>query len=181
MGGETRRVAAVDAFEFPVGARHRFAARHDALSPADIRLVEAAMRQWFRLVARHPKVKLGMPSLVVDDLWRELIRHTREYEAFCLVAFERLLPREPESAAIRSALLLATLGLARRDEATDRQPLPLLFRVDREVRAEGGHGYLADCGGRHNCYAFPGLLCLMHVGGVFDAGPGPSRALITAP
>jgi hypothetical protein len=135
--------------------RQRFAIQHGDLTADGIRTVEAATRQWFRLVGRRPKAKLSMPSVVVDDMWHELVLHTRDYAAFCEDAFGRFLHHVPESAmsspaaaANRSTDLLNTLRLARHDEGGGLQRLPLLFRVDEELAVAGGRRYLADCGGR---------------------------------
>ena len=62
-------------------------------------------------------------------------------------------------------LHLATLDLARRDEGCDPDQLPLLFRVDREIGIAGGRTYLADCGGRGQCFPVSGAVCLQHLGG----------------
>jgi hypothetical protein len=171
-GGRLRRIAVVDAFEFSSGVRMRFAGRHRGLGIDDIRTVEAATRQWFRLNARHPRAKLSMPSVVVDDLWLELVRQDREYATFCRAAFGRLLHHGPESAVRspappnRTAALVATFHLARRDEGCGGQRLPLLFRVDKELAVDGGRHYLADCGGRGQCYELHGTWCLQHLQGV---------------
>ncbi len=129
-----------------------------------------------------------MPSVAVDDLWHEMVLHTREYAQFCDAALGRFLHHEPESAmspaaagANRSTVLVTTLRLAQRDEGCAEGALPLLFRVDEEVDAPGGHRYLADCGGRHECFPVPGLVCLRHLRGVakrrrewYDTGAGRS-------
>jgi hypothetical protein len=164
-----RRVAAVDDLRFPASGRQRLANQHHHLSDDDIRLVEAATRQWFRLVARHPKATLVVPSSVVDDLWQELALHVREYATFCDVAFGRTLSPPPRQAAVadpqRAGALLATLGYARRDDGSGPTALPLLFRVDEDLHIRGGRRYLADCGGRGECFQVAGMVCLQHVGG----------------
>jgi hypothetical protein len=172
--GKVRRTAAVDAFEFPSSVRQRFAGQHHNLAADDIRTVEAATRQWFRLAARHPRAKLAMPSVVVDDLWHELVLHTRDYAAFCQAAFGHFLHHVPESAMAppaaaenRSTRTLTTLELARQDEGCGPGQLPLLFRVDQQVAVNGGRRYLADCGGRGQCHELPGMVCLQHL-----TGPG---------
>ncbi|MGQ0774844.1 MAG: hypothetical protein ACT4NY_10570 [Pseudonocardiales bacterium] len=73
--------------------------------------------------ARRPTARLSMPSKLVDDMWHEMVLHTRDYAAFCDTAFGRFLHHEPESnmspkqaLANRSERLLATLLLARVDE-----------------------------------------------------------------
>jgi hypothetical protein len=78
----------------------------------------------------------------------------------------------PEDAAANSGARLAlTYRLARQDADVPGR-LPLLFRVDRELGISGGHGYLADCGGRGECHDLPGVLCLRHV-----EGPGRRQRL----
>jgi hypothetical protein len=167
------RIAAVDDLQFPASGRQRLGNRHPQLSGDDIRLVEAATRQWFRIVARNPTAKLSMPSVVVDDLWQELSLHARDYAAFCDAAFGRLLHHPPRSAmnagtanTNRTTLLLATLSYARRDEGCGPTGLPLLFLVDQDLRIRDGNRYLADCGGRGECFQAPGMSCLQHLGGL---------------
>jgi hypothetical protein len=159
-----RRIEAVNSFEFPAGVRQRLGYQHPDLGSDDVRLVEAATRQWFRLVARQPRTPLSMPSVVVDQLWHELVLHTREYAAFCDAAFGRFLHHETTD---RATGLLATLSLARRDEDAGPTDLPLLFNVDGRLRVPGGKRYLVDCGGRGECFPVAGLICLKHL-----AGPG---------
>ncbi|MCW6003381.1 hypothetical protein K1W54_02115 [Micromonospora sp. CPCC 205371] len=156
-----RRVAVVDHLQFSAGARHRLTNKHTHLSGDDVHLVEAATRQWFRLIARHPRAALSMPSLVVDDLWNELTLDAREYAAFCDTAFGRPVTRS--SRQTTAAGTLATLSHARRDENCDPTDLPLLFRVDQALRIEHGHRYLADCGGRGQCFQAGDMICLQHI------------------
>ncbi|MEH1125357.1 hypothetical protein [Micromonospora sp. CPCC 206061] len=158
----THRVAVVDHLQFPARVRQRLMNQHN-LGADDIRLVENATRQWFRLVARHPRATLSMPSVVVDDLWQELALDVRDYAAFCEAAFGR--PLDRSSRHTTAAGTLATLSYARRDEGCGPTALPLLFRVDQDLRIQGGHRYLVDCGGRGECFQPRGMICLQHVGG----------------
>lgn len=173
-----RRLAIIDEYQFPGSVRQRFALQRDDLGSDDIRLVEGGTRQWFRLAARHPKARLAMPSVIVDDLWHEFVLHTREYAEFCEAGLGRFLHHVPESAmtatgaaANRSGGLQVTFQLAQQDELARRggaagpAALPLLFRVDQELAVAGGRRYLADCGGRGECYESKGTVCLQHVGG----------------
>jgi len=153
----------VDAYEFPSGVRQRFALRHGELAGDAVRSVEAAARQWFRLAARHPKARLAMPSVIVDEFCREFQLHTREHAEFCATALGR--PAMPATAS-RPGELAATFRFAQEDEPREAGLLPALFRVDREVAAAGGRHYLADCGGRGICYELKGTVCLQHLGGV---------------
>jgi hypothetical protein len=136
-----RRVRAVDAYEFPFSVGQRLRRTHPDLRTEDVALVEAATRQWFRILARRPtaRVWLAMPSTLADDMWHEFLLHTRDYAAFCDTAFRRFLHHLPESAitpedAVPSptSRLLATLRLAREDE-NNPSALPVLFRVDHEA------------------------------------------------
>jgi hypothetical protein len=169
------RLAAVDAYEFPSGVRQRVRFKHPDLEPEGTALIEKALRQWFRLLARHPSVRLSMPSMLVDDMWHEFLLHTRDYAAFCDAVLGQFLHHEPESAmtpdqaaANRSDRLLVTLRLARQDEDCGPKGLPLLFRVDHEVGLEGCRRYRVDCGGRSRCYesSYPEVVCLQHVAGL---------------
>jgi hypothetical protein len=123
-----------------------------------------------------------MPSVVVDDLWHELVLHTRDYADFCDAAFGRFLHHVPDpamstpaAARNRDTALLATLRLARQDERCDPGRLPLLFRVDRELAVPDGRRYLADCGGRGECYELAGVLCLQHLQGFGQPTSGDSN------
>jgi hypothetical protein len=178
---------AVDSYRFPTSVRQRFVFEHPDLTPDHIRTVEDGTRQWFRLAARHPKAKLSMPSVAVDALWHEMVLHTREYQEFCDQALGRFLHHVPESsmtgeeaAANRAKRLQETFRLAQQDEGCAPDALPLLFRVDRETRIAGGRRYLADCGGRGQCFDVADALCLTHVTGLGKAtrgtwkGPGAS-------
>lgn len=169
-----RRLAAVDAYTFPSNVRRRVHLKHPDLRTQSTTLIETALRQWFRILARRPSARLSMPSTLADDMWHEFLLHTRDYAAFCDAAFGQFLHHEPEStmspdqaAANRSDGLLITLQRARQDEHCGPHALPLLFRVDQEVQLQGCRRYHVDCGGREQCYdaSQPGLVCLHHLAG----------------
>lgn len=183
----------MDAYQFPTSVRQRFAFEHERLSGDDIGQVEDAARQWFRMAARHPRAKMSMPSAMVDDLWHEMVLHTREYGDFCDTALGHFLHHVPESAMSpadaarnRAAGLRATLVFAQQDEHCEPTVLPLLFRVDRDLGIKGGTHYLADCGGRGVCYELPGAVCVQHVTGVkypkrvWSVKPAPDPGSLSA-
>jgi uncharacterized membrane protein YgcG len=177
-----RQVAMIDSYDFPSSVRQRLRLKYPNLATESIELIEAATRQWFRILARHPQTRLSMPSLMVDDMWHELLLHTRDYAAFCDAAFGRFLHHEPESAmtpdcaaANRSDRLLETLRLARRDENCWPE-LPLLFRVDYAVGRTEARRYIADCGARGHCSSStPDLVCLHHLAGLERLKPSRYR------
>ena len=165
-----QRIGAVNTYQFPGTVRSRFALQHPRLTGDDLPLVEAAARQWFRLATRHPKAKRSMPSVVVDDLWQDLILHEREYATFCAAAFGSILHREPEppmsATTDRIGRLRTTLDLAREDERCGARGIPLLFRIDRELGTDGGRAYVPDCGGHGECYEASVKVCLQHLTGL---------------
>src|SRR3712207_4117674 len=93
--GGTRRLAAVDDYRFPSGVRQRFLFTHPALSHDTIDAVGAAVRQWFRLIARQPRAKLTMPSIAAGVYWREFRLDTTAYGTFCAQVAGRPLQDEP--------------------------------------------------------------------------------------
>ena len=143
---------------FPSIARQRLGFAHPALTADHLRAVEEAARQWFRLAERQRPDRLAMPSVAVDELWRVL---TEQQAGFP--------PYRPElpTAGDHGKRLQHTFRLAQRDEGGPADVLPRLFRVDREVGITGGRRYLADCGGRGECFPVAGATCLVHL-----TGPG---------
>ena len=120
---------------------------------------------------------VGMPSAVVDDLWHELVLHTRAYEQLCRDLFGGFLHHTPEEAmsaedarANGTWRLRRTYDLAQgleADEGSAHGPLPLLFRVDGLLRVHRGRAYVADCG-RHGGVTDPrslppGSTCVAHL------------------
>jgi hypothetical protein len=167
------RIAFVNAYAFSASVQQRLKSKHPELTADGLALVEAAARQWFRIVASQPRSELSMPSRLVDDLWHEFMLHTRDYAAFCKAAFGRFLHHQPETAmspkraaANHSKQLVLTLRLTQADEHCPPTDLPLLFRVDREAGLKDYRKYLADCGGRGQCYSMPNTTCLQHITGL---------------
>jgi hypothetical protein len=163
--GGTRRLAALDAYQFPSSLRQRVLFQHAGLTGDTITAVEGAARQWFRLAARHPRAKLCMPSVVVGDYWREFRLYPREYAEFCDQAVGRLLQDDTtaDTTADRGMRLHTTFRLAQQDEQLESHRLPTLFRVDHDLAITGARRYLADCGGHDQCYDQTDMLCLRHL------------------
>ncbi len=169
-------MAFVTAYRLPALVRQRFAFRHESLRTDQIDLVEAAARQWYRLVARHPHARLALPSTVVAQLVDVFTIQAAEYAAFCAASFGKL----PRPAAGHGALR-RTFRLAQADEGSVAPNLPLVFRVDRELMITAGRRYLVACGGgRTICHELPGVTCLQHLRGVrrsklpYDTRPSPA-------
>ena len=151
---------------FPPGLLTRLSLTHPLLDDDALDLVEQGLRQWFAVCQRAEGAAVAMPSVVVDDLWHELIVHTAAYERFCRGAFGRFLHHTPEeamtpqdAAANGGWRLRRTYELAREVEGTS---LPLLFRVDALLRVRRGRAYVEDCG-RLLCAPPRATVCLRHL------------------
>ena len=159
------RRRALDA-PFPPGLLTRLSQRHPLLDDAALALVEQGLRQWFAVCQRAAGEPVAMPSVVVDDLWHELIVHTRAYERYCREAFGRFLHHAPEEAmSAQDAAANGTWRLRRTHELAcevEGGPLPLLFRIDALLHVHRGRAYVADCG-RPVCSPPPGTTCLRHL------------------
>jgi hypothetical protein len=173
-------VGFVDAYEIPGDVLARFRSAHTEVDDdATLRVVSAAARQWFRLLAAAPAARLGLPSRAVADLWLESTRDGESYARFCSSAFGRVLPATPLTVPVGGCLpdgpdLVRTLRAARADEPAAPSGLPQLFRVDETVGIAGGRRYVASCGGGAECHRVPGRWCLTHLAG--ESGrPPPHR------
>jgi hypothetical protein len=159
---QSDRLTFVNAYRLPAAVRQRFAFLHESLRADQMDQVEAAARQWYRLVARHPRARLAMPSTVVAQLVDEFTVHAGEYTAFCRSAFGKSPP-----AVAGDDALWPTFRFAQADDGSVAPALPLIFRVDRELNVPSGRYYLASCGGgRTVCHELPGVICLQHLRGV---------------
>jgi hypothetical protein len=168
--GRDAGLGVVERHRFPEVAVDRFRAEHPEVHAEDAALVEAAARQWFRLLVPAPKAALALPSRAVSDFWLALLHAEDAYRQFCQDAFGGLVPHRPppngpgEDVA-DAAGLLRTLRLADRDEPDAPKGLPWVFRVDHAVRILNARRYLRDCGGGPECFPVAGAVCLRHLSG----------------
>jgi hypothetical protein len=142
--------------------------------PEDSALIEAAARQWFRLLARERKGGFALPSRAVSDWWLAFVHAEEAYRHFCEEALGEFVSHRPPPSGPGEGVadgpgLLRTWEAARRDEPDAPQSLPWLFRVDAKVQILNARRYLATCGGGPECYSVAGSVCLNHL-----AGFGPS-------
>ena len=130
----------------------KFRQLHPNLSLAQERQVIDGLRQYFRLCLRAQRRMVSMPSQVVDDLWHQLILHTRVYEQFCQQAFGRFLHHTPAEAmssptqaqtGIRRAWYLACKDERMHPKRAAR--LPLLFALDASLNIANGFYYQLHC------------------------------------
>lgn len=126
--------------------------KYPHLTLSDTDLVMRGLRQFFITYLRSGKVFVAMPSQVVDLAWHEFILHTRGYEAWCNVAFGKLLHHSPAEilgkSGVRNDGLRRTWYWACKEESINpRLPtrLPLLFALDKKLNIPGGFNYVPDC------------------------------------
>jgi hypothetical protein len=170
-GRETAaRVSAVDRYQFPEAVAERFRHEHPEVHPEDTALIEAAARQWFRLIGREPRRALALPSRAVSDWWLAFLHAEDAYRQFCQDACGEFVPHRPPPSGpgedvADGAGLVRTLKSARRDEPEAPNGLPWLFRVDAKVQILNARRYISGCGGGPECYSVAGSICLHHLAG----------------
>ena len=146
------RLNFIDTYLLPPGLVQRVQQRYPALDKRQLELVEAGMRQFFRLSLAARRRPVAMPSQVVDELWHNFILYTRNYQQFCQRAFGFFLHHTPAvamgGAAGQRAAIRRAWHLACREEGinpANPARLPLLFELDRMLAIPGGFIYQPDC------------------------------------
>jgi hypothetical protein len=146
-----RQQAFLANYEFPRGARDKFARRHPSLNARQIEQVFEALRFYFQLCHEANGKMVSMPSRVVDDAWHEFILFTRDYHEFCQGAFRRYLHHTPASASYGAAQEEAGKRLAYRlsckREGLNPAALgavPLLFALDSQLGITDGFVYTPE-------------------------------------
>ncbi len=150
---ELRRAEYIRTFRFPRGLFGKLHQRYPDLSRKDIALVSRGLRQFFIAYLMSGRRYVAMPSRVVDDLWHEFILYTRDYQAFCNLAFGDFLHHTP-AAALDPRRKQSNEGLRRvwwyackyeNINATNPTRLPLLFALDGKLNVLNGYLYQPDC------------------------------------
>ena len=136
----------------PTFLAEKLMAKHPELTRREAELVLHGLRQFFLAHLRSGFKFVAMPSRVVDDAWHEFILHTRGYQAWCAVAFGKLLHHTPAEVLGRNPQrndgLRRTWYWACKEEGINpRQPsrLPLLFALDKKLGIADGFSYVPDC------------------------------------
>lgn len=105
------------------------------LTPAQKKLIEAGLKDFFILHALYPKKPLAMPSKMVDKLWHAFILNTQAYENYCKQAFGKLFHHIPDyqfSDRQRNIQMFTWQGACRIQGLKPGQPMtiPRLFAID---------------------------------------------------
>lgn len=149
-----RREAYIRDFVLPKGLFDKLLDRHPQLTLKDCQLVSQGLRQFFLAHLKSGRRYVSMPSQAVDDLWHELILHTRTYQSVCSQAFGRFLHHTP-AVALNSGrtgdegLRRCWWQACREENIHPRLPsrLPLLFALDAKLNIANGIRYVANCDG----------------------------------
>lgn len=135
-----RRRAFIESYEFPPALRGKLRERLDG--EYQVARALEGLREWYLACLDAGDEMLGMPSLVVDVAWHEMILMTRVYHAFCDRAFGHYLHHTPD------ALIDEPMhdGLARTLATLDSRAamvggVPLLFAIDDELGIDGGYSW----------------------------------------
>jgi hypothetical protein len=140
MSRKQRRRAYIESYEFPPALRAKLRERLD--NEYHVGRALEGLREWYLACLDADNEMLGMPSLVVDVAWHEMILMTRTYHAFCDRAFGHYLHHTPD------ALMDEPMhdGLARTLATLDSRAamvggVPLLFAIDDELGIDGGYSW----------------------------------------
>lgn len=142
----------IENYQLPAGLLQRVRQTYPALDDKQLALVEAGLRQFFRLSLAAKRQAVAMPSQVVDELWHNFILYTRNYQQFCKRAFGHYLHHTPavvmggrksQRGAIRRAWHLACKEEGIQPGKPSR--LPLLFELDALLAIANGFVYRPDC------------------------------------
>jgi len=141
-------------YRLPKGLFDKLSHKHPHLTRKDCELVAQSLRQFFLAHLRSGREFVAMPSQVTDDLWHELILHTKTYAEFCQRSFGGFMHHTP--AVELGSVHASNAGLRRcwwftcKEEHIDpRRPtrLPLLFAIDSKLKIRDGFRYVPDCSG----------------------------------
>ena len=141
-----RRLAFIQAYEFPPAARRAFQNTHPHLGPEPGDAIFWALKDYFSLLALNSGGDgIAMPSRIVGAAWETFAADDDDgYKDFCRQAFGAYVPPEPAAAGQADAaivrtwqLLCARLGI---DPAHPTR-LPRLFALDRRLGVENGIYY----------------------------------------
>lgn len=89
------RAELIRSYRLPNGLFEKLIHKHPHLTPKDCQLVSQALRQFFLAHLKSGGKFVAMPSQVTDDLWHELILHTKTYAQFCQRSFGKFMHHTP--------------------------------------------------------------------------------------
>lgn len=128
----------------------KFIKKYPGITVGEYDVVVMALKDFFNLIydlrIKGKKRSVSMTSVIVDDLWHELILDTKNYMKICEY-YGGYIHHTPESVqfevdfsekAVGNALL-ETYELAKAESKGNKDDLPLLFAVDSLMGLKGGY------------------------------------------
>jgi hypothetical protein len=184
-----KRLQFIENYKFSPVLIKRVQAQHDYLSDADMKKVVEATRDYFYICSQADGKMVAMPSEIVDVLWHEFLLFTREYQQFCKKGIGRFLHHTPTEAmksptSTQEGIKRAWRLACAKEGIDPKSPkkLPLLFRIDKQLKIKGGFTYHLNCKGKvgsshgSSCggYCATDIGCASGSGGVSDSSSDSS-------
>ena len=152
---KSKRLRFIENYKFSPVLIRRVQAQHDYLRDKDMKKVVDATRDYFYICSQAKGKMVAMPSEIVDVFWHEFLLFTREYQVFCQNGIGKFLHHTPtemmKSPTSAQEGIKRAWRLACAKEGIDpKYPnrLPLLFRIDKELKIKGGFSYQLNCKGK---------------------------------
>jgi len=146
------RLAYIQTYPFHRELARKFSQHYPHLSKPELEQVQNGLRVYFKLRLKHGQA-IAMPSRAVDVLWHEFIVFTQDYQAFCHKAFGEFLHHRPFSSMqsptdVQFAMDNVWRHSCERENINPVIPqrLPLLFRLDSELRIPDSFAYSIEQG-----------------------------------
>ena len=152
---KSKRLRFIENYKFSPVLVRRVQSQHDYLNDKDMLKVISATRDYFYICSQAKGKMVAMPSEIVDVFWHEFLLFTREYQVFCQNGIGRFLHHTPTE--VMKSPTSAQEGIKRawrlacaKEEIDPKYPkkLPLLFRIDKELKIKGGFSYQLNCKGK---------------------------------
>lgn len=168
---QNKQLKYIKNYKFSPVLLKRVQEKHDYLTPANMKKVEEALRDYFYICNQAKGKMVAMPSEIVDVAWHEFLLFTREYQIFCKKAFGRFLHHTPTE-AMKSKFSAQTgikraWRLACAKEKIDPQTpkkLPLIFAIDKKLNIKGGFTYALNCQSKSSTSSSCGGYCATDIG-----------------
>jgi hypothetical protein len=150
--GVNKRKKRIDSFRFPQTIKSNVMQAYPHLSDAQADQVISGLKVYFHVCNMAGNKLVAMPSQAVDVAWHEFILFTKQYQLFCTHALGRFLHHVPAEAMTAPTLAQQGIKLAwrlscKRENIDPNTPLylPLLFKIDAELKIPNGFYYTRDC------------------------------------
>lgn len=127
--------------------------KYPGITDGEIELVWQALYSFFEIIRRArnsgEKVEAYMPSVIVDDLWHEMILDTKNYMNFCKKFYGNYIHHHPGTVKFETDFTdkevnldtVKTYGILKEMKVELFNGLPLLLSVDEVLGVKNGFRY----------------------------------------